>query len=342
MAEALGERGVRVSFAAPPRPETRLLTDAGYDVDLFDAQGIPRELSRRSLRAVGIDVAAPITCRRILGRRRPAVALGAGGYVGGPLVLAAWSLGIPAAVTEADAHLGLANRLAVPFSRRVFLSYPLDERDGEKYRVVGRPLPRRSRAPSDSIEARRRFGLPEEGPVVLVVGGSLGARRLNEAALEAFGPAEPAPELPAVLHLAGSRDYAELAASPRRPGYRLLEFTDEFGAALAAADLVVSRAGGVVWEIAAAGKPALLVPYPHATAEHQTKNARHFERAGGAVLVFEEQLDLRRQVTELLADSPRLARMGEAMRAASRPDAAEAVATELIALAQGPLDGSTS
>jgi len=193
VAEALGERGVRVSFAAPPRPETRLLTDAGYDVDLFDVQGIPRELSRRSLRAVGIDVAAPITCRRILGRRRPAVALGAGGYVGGPLVLAAWSLGIPAAVTEADAHLGLANRLAVPFARRVFLSYPLDERDGEKYRVVGRPLPRRSRAPSDSVEARRRFGLPEDGPVVLVVGGSLGARRLNEAALEAFGGAAPAP-----------------------------------------------------------------------------------------------------------------------------------------------------
>ena len=266
--------------------------------------------------------------------------LGAGGYVGGPLVLAAWSLGVPGAVMEADAHLGLANRLATPFSRRVFLAYPLAGRDGDKYRVVGRPLPRRSRAPGDAAAARRHFGLPETGPVVLVVGGSLGARRLNEAALEAFGGAEP--ELPAVLHLAGARDYAELAARTLRPEYRLLEFTDEFGAALAAADLVVSRAGGVVWEIAAAGKPALLVPYPHATAEHQTKNALYFERAGGAVLVPEEELDLRGQVTELLGDEPRLTRMADAMRAVARPDAAEAVATELIALGRGRGEGDTS
>ena len=127
-----------------------------------------------------------------------------------------------------------------------------------------------------------------------------------------------------------------------RPEYRLLEFTDEFGAALAAADLVVSRAGGVVWEIAAAGKPALLVPYPHATAEHQTKNALYFERAGGAVLVPEEELDLRGQVTELLGDEPRLTRMADAMRAVARPDAAEAVATELIALGRGRGERDTS
>jgi UDP-N-acetylglucosamine--N-acetylmuramyl-(pentapeptide) pyrophosphoryl-undecaprenol N-acetylglucosamine transferase len=342
VAEALKERGVRVSFAAPPRPETRLLTDSGYDVDLFAVEGIPRELSLRSLRAAGTDVAAPVACRRILSGRRPGVVLGAGGYVGGPLVLAAWSLGVPGAVMEADAHLGLANRLATPFSRRVFLAYPLTERDGDKYRVVGRPLPRRSRAPGDGAAARRHFGLPETGLVVLVVGGSLGARRLNEAALDAFGDPEQALELPAVLHLAGARDYAELAARTLRPEYRLLEFTDEFGAALAAADLVVSRAGGVVWEIAAAGKPALLVPYPHATAEHQTKNALYFERAGGAVLVPEEELDLRGQVTELLGDEPRLTRMADAMRAVARPDAAEAVATELIALGRGRAEGDTS
>jgi UDP-N-acetylglucosamine--N-acetylmuramyl-(pentapeptide) pyrophosphoryl-undecaprenol N-acetylglucosamine transferase len=163
---------------------------------------------------------------------------------------------------------------------------------------------------------------------VLVFGGSQGARRLNEAALEAFAVAGPA-----VLHLAGERDFAELEKRPRRDDYRLLAFTDEFGAALAAADLVVARAGGSVWEIAAAGKPALLVPYPHATADHQAKNARYFERGGGAVVVAEAALELGRQVNELLDDPERLARMSDAMRALARPDAADVVAEELITLA---------
>jgi UDP-N-acetylglucosamine--N-acetylmuramyl-(pentapeptide) pyrophosphoryl-undecaprenol N-acetylglucosamine transferase len=137
-----------------------------------------------------------------------------------------------------------------------------------------------------------------------------------------------------VLHLAGERDYPELERRPRRDDYRLLAFTDEFGAALAAADLVVARAGGSVWEIAAAGKPALLVPYPHATADHQAKNADYFERGGGALVVPEGELDLKRQVAKLLADAEKLSAMANAMAALARPDAADVVAEELIALAR--------
>jgi len=270
---------------------------------------------------------APVACVRILRRRRPDVVLGGGGYAAGPMVLAAALLRIPAALTEADAHLGLANRLALPFARRVFLAFPIEGRDGPKYRVVGRPVPARSR-PIDPAEARRRFGLPAVGPVVLVFGGSQGARALNAAAVEAF-----ATEGPAVLHLCGERDHAALVPRVSREGYRLLPFTDDFGAALSAADVVVARSGGSAWEIAAAGKPAVLVPYPHATADHQAKNARHFERGGGAVVVPEAELDLRRRVEELLADPERRARMGAAMLALARPDAADAVAEELIALA---------
>jgi UDP-N-acetylglucosamine--N-acetylmuramyl-(pentapeptide) pyrophosphoryl-undecaprenol N-acetylglucosamine transferase len=120
----------------------------------------------------------------------------------------------------------------------------------------------------------------------------------------------------------------------QRPDYRLLPFTDDFGAALAAADLVVARAGGSVWEVAAAGRPALLVPYPHATADHQAKNARYFERGGGAVVVLEGELELRRQVETLLADPSRLKEMREAMRRLARPDAADVIAEELIELAR--------
>ena len=325
VAEALTARGVAVTFAgSPDRGEAGLVP---YPFDAFPVEGIPRTLSLRLPRALLRAALAPLACLRILRRRRPDVVLGAGGYAAGPMVLAAALLRIPAALTEADAHLGLANRLAAPFARRVFLAFPIEGRAGPKYRVVGRPIPARSQ-PVDRAEARRRFGLPADGPVVLVFGGSQGARALNEATLEAF-----AAEGPGVLHLCGERDYATIAPRAAREGYRLLPFTDDFGAALSAADLVVARSGGSVWEVAAAGKPALLVPYPHATADHQTKNARHFERGGGALVAAEAELDLRRRVEELLADPARLATMGEAMLALARPDAADAVAEELIALA---------
>jgi UDP-N-acetylglucosamine--N-acetylmuramyl-(pentapeptide) pyrophosphoryl-undecaprenol N-acetylglucosamine transferase len=328
VAEALTARGVKVTFAgSPDHVEARLVPAAGFEFDPFHVRGLPRRAGAALVRAALLAARAPIACARILRRRRPDVVFGGGGYVAGPMTLTAGILRIPAAIMEADAHLGLANRLAAPFAKRVFLAFPLEGREGGKYRVVGRPIPARARL-VDSAEARARFGLPADGPVVLVFGGSQGARRLNEAALEAF-----ADEGPAVLHVAGDRDYPELRDRARRDAYVLLRFTDEFGAALAAADLVVARAGGSVWELAAAGKPALLVPYPFATADHQTKNARYFERGGGAVVVGEPELDLRREVEALLTDPARLAAMADAMQTLARPDAAEVIADELIELA---------
>jgi UDP-N-acetylglucosamine--N-acetylmuramyl-(pentapeptide) pyrophosphoryl-undecaprenol N-acetylglucosamine transferase len=304
-----------------------LARSAGLEFDAFRAEGLPRRVSLQLAGALARDVTAPVACARILRRRRPDAVLGAGGYIGGPMALAAGVLRIPAALLEADAELGLANRLAAPFAKRVFCAFPLEGLEGPKYRVVGRPIPARSRPP-DGVQARASFGLPADGPVVLVFGGSQGARALNVAALAAFAESGPP-----ILHLAGERDYPELARRPRRDDYRLLAFTDQFGAALAAADLVVARAGGSVWEVAAAGKPALLVPYPHATADHQARNASYFEARGGAVVVPEADLDLERQVEELLGSPERLSAMRESMLALAKPGAADVVAEELIALA---------
>jgi UDP-N-acetylglucosamine--N-acetylmuramyl-(pentapeptide) pyrophosphoryl-undecaprenol N-acetylglucosamine transferase len=327
VAEALRRRGVSVTFAGAQRAEAELVPAAGYELDEFSVVGIPRKLGAAAVRALGTAAAAVPACLGILRRRRPDVVLGGGGYVAGPMAVAAALRRIPVALLEADAHLGLANRAAEPFARRVFLAFPLEGREGGKYRVVGRPIPRRSQ-PVERVAARALFRLPAEGRVVLVFGGSQGARALNEATVQAFGS-----DGPAVLHLCGPTHFDALRRRVERPGYVLLPYTDEFGAALAAADLVVARAGGSVWEVAAAGKPALLVPYPHATADHQTKNARFFERAGGAVVVPEPELDLRRLVDELLGDEDRLAAMAAAMRAVARPDAAEVVAEEVLALA---------
>ena len=331
VAEALRARGAEVTFAGTPgRIEATLVPQAGFAFDPFEVSGFPRRVGVDLLRALARAGKAPFACRAILARRQPDVVLGGGGYVAGPMVLGAWTKRIPAALTEADAHLGLANRLAAPFARRVFLSFPIDGKAEPKYVVTGRPVPERS-TPSDVPAARRLFGLPEQGTVLLVFGGSQGAHALNELVVEAFGQAGPA-----ILHLTGERDYASVRQRARRADYRVHAFTDDFGAALAACDLGLARAGGSVWELAAAGKPAILVPYPYATADHQAKNAEYFARDGGGIVVKEADIlavpDL---VRSLLGDRERLARMGEAMRRLARPDAAARIARELILLAQG-------
>ena len=313
---------------SPDRVEARLVPDAGYELDTFRVAGFPRQPSPALLKSLVLAGAAPAACRRILRRRRPDAVLGAGGYVAGPMVVAAASMRIPAAISEADAHLGLANRLALPFARRAFLAYPLDGRLGPKYRVVGRPIPERAR-PLPRDEAREIFELPPEGPVLLVAGALAGARSLNDLVLEAFGEVGPA-----ILHVSGERDFPSLRRRVSRDDYRLVPSTERIGAAYAAADLVLSRAGSGVWELAAAGKPAILVPYPFATADHQRKNAEYFVRAGGAIMVPELELaDVPELVRSMLDDPERLAEMGAAMLRVARPYAAEDVADGLVELA---------
>jgi UDP-N-acetylglucosamine--N-acetylmuramyl-(pentapeptide) pyrophosphoryl-undecaprenol N-acetylglucosamine transferase len=320
-----------VTFAGSPRrAEARLVPEAGFELDTFRVSGLPRRPGLAQAHAILHALAAPAACDRILKRRQPDVVLGAGSFVGGPMVLAAARRRIPTAITEADAHLGLANRLAAPFARRVFLSFPIEGYEPPKYEVVGRPLPANAR-PLPRAEARAELGLPAEGPVLLVAGARAGARSLNELAADAFGAAGPA-----VLHVSGERDYDSLRARVSRPDYVLVPMLDGLGAAYGAADLALMRSGSTVWELAAAGLPAILVPYPFATGDHQTKNARYFQAAGGAVLLPETELgrapDL---VRSLLDDHRRLGQMGEAMLGVARPDAADTIAEELIALARG-------
>ena len=259
--------------------------------------------------------------------------MGGGGYVAGPVGLAAVTLRLPLVLTEADSHLGLTNRVLARAARRVCLAFPLAGRESPRYRVTGRPCP-----PSreDRASARAGLGLAEGELCVLVFGGSLGARTINRTAVEAFTGSEIR-----VLHIAGRRDYSELAGRILPDGYDLREYLDgeEFGDALAAADLVVARAGGSVFEIAASGTPAILVPYPHASADHQTANARWMADAGAAIVIPDSELSgarMAEEVAALLADRVRLTEMASASRRLARPDAAREVARELLEAARTP------
>jgi len=274
------------------------------------------------VRAAGAVGAA----RRILARHGADAVLGGGGYVAGPVGLAALLARIPVVLTEADSHLGLTNRLLAPRATRVCLAFPIDGREGTRYLVTGRPVPP---TVDDRAGAREAFGIPPEATCVLVFGGSLGARSVNLAAVEAFADAPFH-----VLHVPGVRDFGAL----REPGphYHLREYIEPFGRALAAADLAVARAGGSVFELAQYGLPAVLIPYPHASADHQTSNAAWMADAGAASILPDAELTparLRSEVDVLLAESERLAAMATASRALARPDAAAVVAREVLAAA---------
>src|SRR6185436_4396796 len=206
--------GVHVTFAgSPDRVEARLVPEAGYELDTFEIAGFPRRPSLQLLRSLVTAGRAPRACAAILKRRQPHVVLGGGGYVAGPMVFAAWRQKLPAALTEADAHLGLANRLAAPFARRVFLAYGIDGRNGRKYRVVGRPIPA-AHLGSTKDEGRELFSLPRDVPVLAIFGGLAGAQALNEFAADAFGDRGPA-----ILHVSGERDYERVRARVRRDDY---------------------------------------------------------------------------------------------------------------------------
>jgi UDP-N-acetylglucosamine--N-acetylmuramyl-(pentapeptide) pyrophosphoryl-undecaprenol N-acetylglucosamine transferase len=328
VAGALRAEGAEVVWIGGERAERELVPAAGYRLETIGVEGISRTNPLRAARALVRAAAALVRAWRLLGALRPAAVLGGGGYVAGPVGLAAVLRRIPLVLAESDSHLGLANRLLAPVARRVCLAFPLAGRTGERYRVTGRPVPEPF---TDRAAARAAFDLADDEPCVLVFGGSLGARSLNTVAPAAFS--DPGVR---VIHAAGRRDFPDLA--PPGPHYDLRPYISPFGPALCAADLVVARAGGSIFEIASHGRPAILVPYPHATADHQATNAAWMVRAGAAVVIPDAELTparLDREVRALLADPERLAAMARASAGRARPDAARDVAHEVLAAAAG-------
>jgi len=342
IADELRARGADVSFVGTrDRIEAELVPGAGYEISFLNVSALDR---RNPLRAAGAAVrsaGAVVKARGLLRAAGADAVLATGGYVAGPVGLAAALGRTPLVLIEADSRLGLANRLLAPFARRVCLSFPVPGREGKRYLVTGRPVPAPILGASRDA-ARAALAIELDAPCLLVFGGSLGARSINTTAVDAFAARPPtvAGRELTVLHVAGRRDFAELRSRLERegnpPNYRLLEYLPHLGEVLAACDLVLARAGGSVFELAAAGRPALLVPYPHASAGHQTGNARWMVEAGAALSIDDAALapdTLAATVTELLGDRARLDAMGRAARSLARPDAAARVAAEVLASA---------
>lgn len=306
--------------------EATAVPAAGYGIDLLPGRGLQRRLTLANVGALWGALVALVRALRIVGRRRPRVVVGVGGYASLPCVVAARLRRVPVVVHEQNAAPGLANRIAVRLGARPAVSLPGTPLPGAT--LVGNPV----REAIARVERRPATG----PPLVLAFGGSLGARRLNEAMVELYGRWRGRDDV-RVHHVAGRRDHVAVAAAledARAPGDRVgwtvVEYEERMDERYAEASVAVCRAGAVtVAELAAAGVPAVLVPLPGAPGDHQTRNALALVDAGAAVLVPDDECTGERvgdELDALLADPARLDRMGASARSVARPDAAARLA----------------
>jgi UDP-N-acetylglucosamine--N-acetylmuramyl-(pentapeptide) pyrophosphoryl-undecaprenol N-acetylglucosamine transferase len=317
--------------------ETRLVPQAGFPLKTLSLGGIAgRSLPQRVV-AVARACAAVLRCLAMYVKRRPAVVVGVGGFVSGPAVAAALLLRVPTMIQEQNAVPGLTNRWLGRWVDRIALSFPGPPAAfGGRGAVTGNPV----RAPFFEVA-------PWTGPRgrlrLLIFGGSRGARSLNRAAFAALPLLADARDRLAIVHQTGEADLPEAQAAYASSGFaeaRAIAFIDDMPARLESADLVVCRAGaGTVFELAAAGRASVLVPYPFAANRHQDRNAEWMARAGAAVVVPDAEMDgdrLAAIVRESLASPDALGARARAARSLARP----AAAADIAALAEGIMKGA--
>ncbi|MDQ1396951.1 MAG: UDP-N-acetylglucosamine--N-acetylmuramyl-(pentapeptide) pyrophosphoryl-undecaprenol [Acidimicrobiaceae bacterium] len=340
VAQALVKRGhdpATIHFVGSRRgQEAKLVGDAGFSITLLPGRGVARRLTLANVGAVLGILGGMLRALAIVARRRPAVVVSVGQYASVPCAVAAVVLRVPLVLVAADAVPGASLRIVGRFAAASAVA------------LEGTPLPRAvvtgspvrpeiqavDRSPGAKEAARRELSIPADRAVVGVFGGSLGARHINETVLDLVERWQGRADV-AVRHAIGRRDWPVLQAKlpvppPDGLAYQAVEYEDRMPLLLAAADVMVTRAGGsTVAELTVAGVPAVLVPLPGAPGDHQTANARVLERAGAAVLLADADLGVDRLdavLAPLLADRERLGVMAKASSALGRRDAADAVA----------------
>ena len=326
--------------------ETKVLPREGFELVTIKASGIMGKGFRDVVRGLTAFPVALAQCLALCRARRPDLAIGIGGYVTPPLIGASSLLRIKRVLVEPNAYPGAANRLVSPLANIVFVSFSEAVRffGAAKARLVGTPIRRDFVAKEGETTERACSGDADLLPVLLVLGGSQGARSINTAMMAAV------PTLLArypglrVIHQTGERDLEEVSGaykgrSFRGPAPEATAFLYDMPQAFRQASLIVSRAGATTLaEITASGKPAILIPYPHAIYGHQERNARVLERAGAAVVILDQGLTgerLATAVSNLIEDPAQLRNMSACSRALGRPDAAERVVAACRELVRG-------
>jgi UDP-N-acetylglucosamine--N-acetylmuramyl-(pentapeptide) pyrophosphoryl-undecaprenol N-acetylglucosamine transferase len=325
----LSERGAVVEFVgAQTGIEKELVPRAGYALHSLPLTGLAGGGLARA-RAGLLFLRALARCRGLMREFRPAAVLGVGGYASAPAVVAANALRIPTFLHEQNSVPGRVNRFASRFTTEIFVTFPAAGKHllGEAA-WVGMPT-RKELFGASREEAVRHLDL--EPPVVLIFGGSGGALRINLAAAEAFRNSTPY----TVVQISGRRDFSRLSTD--NPHHKIIEYVDDIWRYLAAADVVVSRAGaGSLFDTAAAGRAAVLIPYPYATGDHQLHNARYFTEKGAAELLVNSEVTaqaLRERVENLLDDDERREDLARRIRTLATPEAADLVAGRLLHVA---------
>lgn len=344
LAEELAARGHQVEFFGQPKKlESTLVPQAGFPFNPIDVTGFDRSRPWTLVSALWRMRAAQKTIGRHFGSSRPDVAVGFGAYIELPLINWCHAQGIPCVIHEQNSVPGLANKTSAAKVKTVCVSLPvaIDAFRGKvgpdtQIVVTGNPV-RQSVIRADRAEGRRNLGIPKDSTMLLVFGGSLGARHLNQGVAALKSKLLSRKDL-YVIHSTGKGEYDsvvnELALTQDEAArWRVMPYIDRMGEALAAADLVLSRAGASsVTEIAALAVPSMLVPYPFATADHQTTNARYLVDAGAAVLLPDEKIDAPEFEDDLLGlvdDPARRQAMRDAARGLAQDKAALALADQV-------------
>ena len=347
IADLLKSRNPRLSVlfvGTPTGMENRLVRGAGYPIRHIPVKGLRRSLSPANLRAVTSLFRSFGAAGRILDEETPDLIVGTGGYVCYPTLREAAKRGIPTVLHESNARAGVASRLLARRTDLALINFPSAARDFQKSGktvVSGNPL-RREFYALNREAARKRLGIKPDALSLLVFGGSLGARNLNEAIEGAVPRLLSAYPTLSILHAVGRNPSGEDPVSYGR--YERRSYIDDMPLRLMAADAVVCRAGAMtISEIAAAGVPSILVPFPRAAGDHQTKNALELVRENAAILIPDDALSpdvLFEKLSGWLSDPENRRRTGEAVRRFHVPDSGRIILREICTLCPKIVDPS--
>ncbi len=345
IARALQRKGpdMEVEFVGTGgRMEAEWFQSAGYPFHEVKVRGLKGKKLASLVVSLAILPQAFWQCWNILSQVRPDVAVGVGGYASGPMLLLSALRGIPTLIHEENAFPGLTNRLLLPFVSEIAYSFPESERffraRAKKTAFTGTPI-RREILQGRREEARVRFDLDPGRFTLLSFGGSQGSNRINQCLLRALPLLSPLRERLQFLHASGEKDLLTMKESFVRGGFvaRVYPFIQNMASAYAMADLVIARAGAsTIAELAALGKPSILVPYPYAANDHQRRNAEALARLGGARIILDQDLDgtsLAKAIGELLGDPPAREAMGELAKSMALPEADDRLASLAMELA---------